>query len=68
MKNKKFALIVVLIFLSSISIVFTSKLFAQVSIKDKGSVKKILIDKIRITKDSSFFHSILWYYETSLQG
>ena len=54
MKNKsllfiRIALLAILIFLLT---AFISKQFAQVSIKDKGSVKKILIDKIRITKDT----------------
>ena len=54
MKNKsllfiRIALIAVLIFLLT---AFISKQFAQVSIKDKGNVKKVLIEKIRITKDT----------------
>ena len=54
MKNKsllfiRIALLAVLIFLLT---AFISKQFAQVSIKDKSSVKKILIDKIRVTKDT----------------
>ena len=54
MKNKsllfiRITLIAVLIFLLT---AFISKLFAQISIKDNGSVKKVLIDKIRVTKDT----------------
>ena len=54
MKNKsllfiRIALIAVLIFLLT---AFISKQFAQISVKDKSNVKKVLIEKIRVTKDT----------------